>query len=123
MGMIMSISLSLTPAAEKVLAARAAQEGKTLQGYIQEMVEKEASTETDSEIARTACTPEQIAGQAQAEKEIVDEDDDARPWRGVFTPVRERKTLFTTELQFRLADLPKREPHVTISPRWIDDDE
>ena len=119
----MSISLSLTPAAEKALAARAAQEGKTLQGYIQEIVEKEALAGNGSEVARAAPAPEQLAGQTEAQEEIVDEDDDARPWRGVFARGRERKTLFTTEMQFRIADLPKREPHVAISPRWIDDDE
>lgn len=122
-GTIMSVSLSLSPAAEKVLSARAAQQGKSLQALIQDIVEKEALTGNSSEDASATPTPERVSGQRQAQQEIVDEDEDARPWRGVFAPGHERKTLFTTEMQFRITDLPKREPHVSISPRWIDDDE
>ena len=94
-----------------------------MQGFIQEIVEKEALAGNGSAVAGTAPTPKQAEGQTQTQQEIAAEDDDARPWRGVFAPRHERKTLFMTEMQFRIADLPKRQPHVTISPRWIDEDE
>ena len=120
----MNISLTLTQAAEKRLAARAAQEGKTLQELVQDVVEREALTDNGSELAGTTSpTSDQGAGPSQVEQETLEDDDDARPWRGVFAPGHDRKTLFTTEMQFRIDDLPRREPHVTISPRWIDDDE
>ena len=33
------------------------------------------------------------------------------------------ETLFTQDLAVPLSGLPRREPHVILSPRWLDDDE
>ena len=122
--MAMNVSLSLTPDAEKRLAARAAQQGKSLQGLIQDIVEKEAaSVGNGTEVTETAQSTTQRVGELPLQQDVPDDDDSETPWRGVFAPAHERKTIFTTEMQFRIADLPRREPQVTISPRWVDDDE
>jgi hypothetical protein len=121
--MAMNVSLSLTPEAEKRLAARAAQQGKSLQGLIQDIVEMEASAGNDTEVTGAAQSTTQLVGELPSQQDVPDDYDDETPWRGVFAPAHERKTIFTTEMQFRIADLPRRKPQVTISPRWVDDDE
>jgi hypothetical protein len=119
----MNVSLSLTPEAERRLSERAAQQGKSLQGFIQDLIEKEASATNGSEAALAAQSAHAPDGGLQAKPDAPDEYDDETPWRGVFAPVHERKPIFTTEMEFRISDLPRRKPHVTISPRWVDDDE
>lgn len=119
----MNVSLALTPEAEKRLAARAALLGKTLQGFIQDIVENEAASH-GSEFMGPAESKGQTDNPDRGDRQAGhNDDDDEAPWRGVFAPPTERKTLFTTEVQFRISDLPRRKPHVTISPRWVDDDE
>jgi hypothetical protein len=44
-------------------------------------------------------------------------------WRGFFSPVSERETLFTLDADLHTADLPSWEPCVTINPRWAADDD
>ena len=119
----MNVSLSLTPEAEKRLAARAAQLGKTLQGFIQDIVENEASASNGSELTDPARSTGQMDNNPDDRQVSPDDSEDETPWRGVFAPAPKRKTLFTTEMQFRIGDLPRRQPHVMISPRWVDDDE
>ena len=114
----MNVSLSLTPEAEKRLSERAAQQGKSLQGFLQEIVEKEASVANGAQEAGTEPT-----GGLRGIPEAADADESETPWRGVFAPPRDREILFTAEVEFRIADLPRREPQIAISPRWLDDDE
>lgn len=117
----MNVSLSLTPEAEKRLSERAAQQGKSLQGFLQEIVDKEASVANGIQV--TVAAQSEPAGRSQAAPDAADAGESETPWRGVFAPPRDRETLFTAEVAFRIADLPRREPQVAISPRWLDDDE
>jgi hypothetical protein len=118
----MDVSLSLTPEVEKRLSERAAQQGKSLHRFIQEIVEKEALVGNGTEI-NVAMKPPHKPDGPQPAPGALDEDDMDTPWRGVLALEHDRETIFTTEMKFRIADLPRREPQVTISPRWIDDDE
>ena len=119
----MNVSLSLTPEAEKRLSERAAQQGKSLQGFLQEIVEKEASVANGTQVTVAAQAGTEPAGGPQAAADAPDADESETPWRGVFSLPRDRETLFTAEGEFRIADLPRREPQIAISPRWLDDDE
>jgi hypothetical protein len=118
----MNFSLSLTPEAEKRLSERAAQQGKSLQGFLQEIVEKEASVANGTEVTAATQSGTQPGDGPQAAPDASDAESEA-PWRGVFAAPRDRETFFTAEVEFRIADLPRREPQVAISPRWLDDDE
>src|SRR5713101_4638918 len=97
----MNVCLSLTPDAEKRLAARAAQQGKSLQGLIQDIVEKEAATVGNStEVTETPPSTTQRVGELPLQQDVPDDYDGETPWRGVFAPAHQRKTIFTTEMQF-----------------------
>lgn len=50
-------------------------------------------------------------------------EDERRLWRGVFSPVPERDTLFIVEIDLCTANLPAWEPSITINRRWASDDD
>lgn len=52
----------------------------------------------------------------EAEIEIAEMD-----LRGVYAPSVPRRVIFSEVLEFRIADLPRREPQIYIDPRHLED--
>ena len=77
---------------------------------------EEARKATDDFLRKEDLKPSAPINETQAEEE-------PRPWRGVFSPVIERDTLFTVEADLHTADLPSWEPSITINPRWANNDD
>ena len=48
---------------------------------------------------------------------------DSSAWRGVYTPRRRRPILFSQEVEFQMADLPRRKRHIAITPRMLASEE
>ncbi len=45
------------------------------------------------------------------------------PLRGVYAPRRRRPILFSQEVEFQMADLPRRKRHIAITPRMLASEE
>jgi len=138
----MNVTISFSPEADKQLRESAARSGQTLEVYIRQLVEGEllgakrpvrpaqaeapgngqVSLAEESEPAAPAGPSQPQGGDPQTTCVIVDPDELKTPWRGVFAPPHDRETIFTTEVEFRVADLAVREPHVNINARWLDDE-
>ena len=48
---------------------------------------------------------------------------DSSLWRGVYAPRRRRPILFSQEVEFQMADLPRRKRHIAITPRMLASEE
>ena len=118
----MTVSLTLSPEAERLLAGRAAEHGQTLEGFLQELVELEAKTANGRQV-QAALAPVGYPRGTQATLDDLTESDDSTPWRGVFAPSGPCKILFTKDFESNISDLPKRQPQVNIEPRWLEDDD
>jgi hypothetical protein len=105
----MTITLQLNPEMEAKLRRLATQAGQTMEGFIGQLLDKE------SLVANGSTLPPATAPQPDAASDNVqDEEEEERPWRGVFVPPRERQVLFTRELNLEAAALPKREAAVNM---------
>ena len=99
----MIVSFDLPPETAQRLSERAAQEGQTLETFLRNLAKQQAQVHGG--------TPD-------------GEDDEIRPWRGVFVldyPIQE---LCHTELALSTNLLPSLPPEVILNPRrLVDDDE
>lgn len=74
----------------------------------------------------TVTIPEDEASSSRSEAggiPTADDGDGPRPWRGVFAPALPHEELFSQTMNVSTRDLPSWHPHVTLSQRWVADDE
>jgi hypothetical protein len=101
----MIVNVSLSAEAVKRLSDKAAREGQTLEGLLQDLAEHEAEASTNGSSA--ASEPER---------------DEKRPWRGVFVLDYPRREIFTAEQEVNVNALPSLPPEIVIDPRRLADD-
>jgi hypothetical protein len=90
----MTVELQLGPEVESRLRRKAAAGGQSLEAYLCAVVERES-------------TP--LGGDSPPATSSA-ENDEERPWRGVFVLPRLRRALFSPTLAFSTLDLPRRRP-------------
>jgi hypothetical protein len=98
----MIVNLNLSAETAKRLSDKAAREGQTLEGLLQDLAEHEASGNGSS-------TPEP-------------QGNEERPWRGVFVLDYPRREIFRAEQEVNVNTLPPLPPEIVIDPRRLADD-
>lgn len=88
----MTVELSLGPEVERRLRCKAAAGGLTLEAYLRAVVERASQTPENADAATTA------------------DDEEDRPWRGVFILPWSRRAMFSPMLEGHALALPRREP-------------
>jgi hypothetical protein len=75
--------------------------------------------------SREETRPADVAthGSREASPRAAPNEEDVRPWRGVFSPATDHDKLLSFEVEIRVEDLPTWEPQVIINPRWTADDD
>src|SRR4051794_14137551 len=109
----MTITIQLPPELERALQARAAGRGLDLEAFVLESLR-----------ATLGRPPEMERGDGESpapEPAAAEEADDESPWRGAFPLEPPRRELFTQEVNLRTSALPRWQPEVVISPRWVRD--
>jgi hypothetical protein len=108
--MSMTVTIDLPREMEGELRRRAADAGLDVGAYALDLIRGALGNKSRSAEAPVAPLDE--------------EDDDPRPWRGVYTPPMEEDVLFTTALELDAARLERWEPKpVDPLPRGRHDDE
>lgn len=95
----MTVELQLGPEVESRLRRKAAAGGQSLEAYLCAVVERESKT---------------LGGDGPPATSSA-ENDEERPWRGVFILPRLRRALFSPTLVFPALELPRREPAPNMS--------
>ena len=67
--------------------------------------------------------PVELPDQARISITLNEEDDDDRPWRGVFVVEYPEKVTGRCTVSFRDGEQPKWNPPVTLEARWFEDDD
>jgi hypothetical protein len=100
----MMVHLTLPPETARRLSERAAREGQTLEAFLRNLAEQEAA----APINGGPSVPEA-------------EEDESRPWRGVFAPDYPREDLFRTAREVLVDRLPELPPAFVLDPRRLAD--
>jgi hypothetical protein len=100
----MIVHINLPPETAQRLSERAAREGQTLEAFLRNLAEQEAEARANGGSPR----PEA-------------EEDEGRPWRGVFVLEYPREELFRTERDLNVNRLPELPPAFVLDPRRLVD--
>jgi len=93
---IASPPLALSAEIQRKLTQNAAQAGETVEHYLQRLMEHDA-----------------CGGKPELSGD--DDQDEARPWRGVFVPGRPRRALFSKSVATGVEGIPRRDAPLNMT--------
>ena len=117
----MILNLDLSAEMEDRLREKAAERGVSPESYIQGMLENTLASSGRSEPSDDAIARRGEEVPAGRTEDREDAMDSATPWRGVFAMEYGRPALFVKSVP--VDSLPRWEPQITISPRWVAEDD
>lgn len=103
-----SVTIHLQPDTQQCLTQKAKQEGQSLEGYVEQLVERHVRGDVAVDVIAEESEDEELAD---------------RPWRGVFVPARTRELFFSCDLSLPPDQFPKQRPSLSMSWHRVETDD